>query len=329
MTEQKKALVALSPIGIFSFSENQDLVYFKLFEKDPKQAFEQFEKGISSEFLDHLKDYKVASNDLSNRLMRDHVRQLALDLTFVKNQEEFNKFISEFSLLFSKKRMRFSFTKDKFVIQANNALEDLLRITNLMSERLKEWFGMHYPECKLSMKELTTHVATFGSRENFPEFVESVGLEISKEDEEVIKSYAESIERVNEEKHRLEKYIRDSMKELAPNTSSLIDELLLAKLLAAAGSLEKLARMSASSIQLIGAEKALFRHLRKQGKSPKFGLIFMSSWIKNVSDEEKGKVARTLSAKLMQSIRIDFYSGRDESARLKKELEQDLRKRSG
>lgn len=329
MSEQKKALVALSPIGMFSFSESQDIIYFKLFEKDPKKAFEQFEAGISSEFLENLKEYGVESNDLSNKFMREHIRQLAQDLTFVKDDEEFNKFISEFSLFFSKKRMKFSFSKDKFVVQANNALEDLLRITNLMAERLKEWFGMHYPECRLSMKDLVTHVASFGTRENFPEFVESVGLEISKEDEEVIKSYAQSIERVNEEKHRLEKYIRDSMHELAPNTSTLIDELLLAKLLAAAGSLEKLARMSASSIQLIGAEKALFRHLKKQGKSPKFGLIFMSSWIQNVSDEEKGKVARILSAKLMQSVRIDFYSGRDESARLKKELEHDIKKISG
>jgi len=326
MNGQKKALVTVSPIGMVGFSEDKDIIYFELFEKDPKIAIEQFSKGMTADFLEKLKGYDVQHNELANRMLREKIRDIALDLRFASNDQEFNEFISSFCLLFTKKRMKFSFSKDKFVIQANNALEDMMKISNLMSERLKEWFGLHYPECRLSQKELVNHVAMFGNRDNFPEFKESVGLEISEEDEHIIKTYAESIEKLNEEKRMLEKYVKESVKELAPNTSVLIDELLLAKIISTAGSLEKMARMSSSSIQLLGAEKALFRHLRKQGRSPKFGLIFMSSWIQSASEETRGKIARILSSKLMQSIRIDFYSGRDETERLKKELLDDINK---
>ena len=324
MTVQKTVFVATAPFGILAFLEDEELMRFELFDKDPKKALEQYGKGAQI-LIEQLGDYNIIESELAYGILRKKLRELGVSLQF-KTNESFNAFISEFCFYQSRSRMRLVFSKDKFIIQANNALEDITRISNLMSERLKEWFGLHYPESRLSYKELVKHVATYGSREKFPEFKESVGLEISEEDITVIQSYAQVIEKIYEEKRQLEAYIKTNVKELMPNSSSLIDELLLAKIIAAAGSIEKLARLSASSIQLIGAEKALFRHLRKQGKSPKFGMIFMSSWIQASTDEQKGKVARILSAKLMQSIRIDYYSGRDESQRLKKELEDDIKK---
>ena len=114
------------------------------------------------------------------------------------------------------------------------------------------------------------------------------------------------------------------MREVAPNVSSLLDPLLAARLLALAGSLEKMSKMTASSIQLAGAEKALFRHLRSQGKAPKFGIIFLSDWIQSAPDHLRGKVARSLAAKLMMAARIDYYSGRNETEKLRKDLEQEI-----
>ena len=81
--------------------------------------------------------------------------------------------------------------------------------------------------------------------------------------------------------------------------------------------------MPASTIQLLGAEKALFRHLHKRGKSPKFGLIFMDQHIQNAPDEKRGKIARILASKIMLAARIDFYSGRPEP-KLKKDMEEEI-----
>ncbi|MBI5332108.1 MAG: hypothetical protein HZB65_00900 [Candidatus Aenigmarchaeota archaeon] len=324
MTVQKTVFVTTAPFGVFAFSDNGELMRFELFDKAPKKALEQYEKGAQT-LIEQLGEYSITESGLAYNILRKKLRELGVLLQFQSN-ESFNAFISEFCFYQSRSKMRLVFSKDKFMIQANNALDDIGKISNLMSERLKEWFGLHYPESRLSYKELVKHVATYGSREKFPGFIESVGLDLPEEDIVVIQSYAQAIEKIYEEKRRLEGYIKTSIKELMPNSSSLIDELLLAKIIASAGSIERLARFSASSIQLIGAEKALFRHLRKQGKSPKFGMIFMSSWIQAATDEQKGKIARILSAKLMQSIRIDFYSGRDESQRLRKELEDDIKK---
>jgi nucleolar protein 56 len=143
-------------------------------------------------------------------------------------------------------------------------------------------------------------------------------------DIETIRGFATAAAHALAQKKHIESYVKSSMRELSPNFAALIDPLLAAKLLAHAGSLEKLSKMSASTIQLLGAEKALFRHLRKQGKAPKFGLIFMSDWIQATPDAARGKVARVLAAKLMMAVRIDYYSGRDDAARLRKELEQEI-----
>lgn len=324
--EKPKAYVALSPIGVFAFSDNNQILYFELFEKDPEKALKQFDQGIKKDFLDKLSDYDIECSEKSNDILRKKIRDLSSDLKFAENDEEFNSFLSRFCYKLTQARMKFSFSKDKFIIQANNALEDLQRILGLMSERLKEWFTLHYPESRLSQKQLVEFVSQYGKRENFPDFEDSVGLNITEEDEFIIKSYATHIRNLNDQRREMENYVKKNIQELCPNTSTLIDELLLARMISSAGSIEKLSRLSASSIQLLGAEKALFRHLRKHGKSPKYGLIFMSHHIQNAPEEIRGKIARILSAKMMQAIRIDFYSGRDEKERINNELNEEIKK---
>src|SRR3989338_6758586 len=139
-----------------------------------------------------------------------------------------------------------------------------------------------------------------------------------------IREFAILVRSMHEEKNRLESYIKESMSEIMPNFSSLIEPLLAAKLLSLVGSLEKLARMPASTIQLLGSEKALFRHLKNQGKSPKYGILFLDRRIQSAPKEKKGKVARIIASKLMLAARIDYYSKRPE-ARLKEEMEKELK----
>jgi len=118
---------------------------------------------------------------------------------------------------------------------------------------------------------LSIPFAKMGHRENVSGFKSSVGVDIGEADEKALREFAYTIQNLNREKAEMEKYVASAMKEVARNFSSLIDPLLGARLMALAGSLEKLSRMPASTIQLLGAEKALFRHLHEKGKSPKYG----------------------------------------------------------
>jgi nucleolar protein 56 len=120
--------------------------------------------------------------------------------------------------------------------------------------------------------------------------------------------FAESIERLSEMRKKIAGAIELEMHAVAPNLSSLAGELLGARLIARAGGLESLARMPASKIQVMGASKALFKHLQFGAKPPKHGLIFQHPLIRGSPLSKRGKIARTMAAKLAIAARIDFYS---------------------
>ncbi|MEM7813551.1 MAG: rRNA biogenesis protein [Candidatus Aenigmatarchaeota archaeon] len=316
------ALVVKSPIGWFAFSESGELILYKLF--DAYQAFEQFDKEMPEDFKERLQGYAVKLDAKAERFLRPKLRQFAKQLGFSATDAEFSRFMAGFATALSKKRLVGIIGRDKLMIQATGALDDANRASNSMLVRLAEWFGLHYPELKLSHEKLVDVVQEYGRRENFPGFKGSAGVALTEHDAATLREFATAAAHMLAQKKHLERYVRESMRTLAPNFSSLIDEVLAARLLASAGSLEKLAKMSASTIQLIGAEKALFRHLKRKGKAPKFGLIFMSDWIQAAPEALRGKVARALAAKLMMAARIDYYSGRNESERLRRELEQEI-----
>ncbi|MBI2579674.1 MAG: hypothetical protein HYW27_02115 [Candidatus Aenigmarchaeota archaeon] len=315
----QKALIARCPMGVFAFSEAGELIFYRLFSRNPAQALADF---MSKAPLNEMKDYDVREDDL---FIRKNMRQYAVNLGFCADEGEFNAFISRFCALLSSENLKGSVGRDRLIIQASNALEDLNKVSSLLLERLYEWYTLHYPEIRLDRKQLMESVIKYGRRENFPSFRSSSGAPLSDSDESVVVEYSRMIKEISGREKILEKYLKASVKEMMPNFSSLVEPMLASRFLAHAGSLEKLARLPSSAIQLMGAEKALFRHLKnkKKDKSPKFGIIFMSSWVQN--SKEKGKAARLLSSKLMIAAKIDFYSGRDESERLKKELVEETK----
>ncbi len=304
-------ITAKCAIGVFTFDEKGELADYKLFSPNPEKAAE--------EFL-----VPVTESEEAQKVLRKRIREYALDLQFAANNKELNSFLSYFALILSQKRMKGLIAMDKILIQAFNASEDLNMSINLFSERLKEWYSLHYPEIKLSQRELVDAVLKYGSRENFLNFRDSTGIGLSEEDIKILKEYAGIIRGMINNQKEMERYVKETVKEAAPNFSSLIEPLLAARFIALAGSLEKLARMPASTIQLLGAEKALFRHLKKQGKSPKYGILYMDSRIQNASLDKRGKVARIIASKLMLAARIDFYSGRIDE-KLKQDLEKDVK----
>lgn len=322
-----KAHIARSPVGIFAFDERGELLYFELCERDAEKAWQKMSSQLSKSFISALKGYEVEDNsEQGQNILRHRFRELAIEVEFAGDEKELNTFLQAFSLFISRKSATGSIGRDRLVIQASNALEELAKMQNTLFMRASEWFTLHYPETKLPHEKIVEAILSYGRRENWPAFGQSVGADLADNDEVVIKDFAKSALQVADQRKRLEQYVKQSVHEIAPNFSSLVDPLLAARLLAAAGSQEKLAKMSASTIQLMGAEKALFRHLRKQGKSPKFGLIFQSHWIQNAPEARRGKVARLLAAKLMMAARIDFYSKRDESEKLKRELKGEIEK---
>lgn len=316
-----RAFVAKTAIGIVAFSEKGEVVAYESFPKDAAAAAAQLEKPVPERFLSKLKGYEVVEDA---RSVRGRVRALALSSGFAEDDAAFNAFLSALGAAVSLTRMRGAIGRDRFLIQALHALDDVNSALHVAYQRIEEWYRLHYPELAAEKLQLAEQIARHGSREQFPGFHSSVGTALTERDTAAIQTYAQAVIRIREAAAQTEGYIKSTARELMPNVCSVIEPMLAARLLAAAGSHEKLARMTASGIQLIGAEKALFRHLKKQGKSPKYGLLFFDARIQNADKEKRGKVARILAAKLMLAARIDFYSGRTEK-KLATELNEELK----
>jgi len=122
----------------------------------------------------------------------------------------------------------------------------------------------------------------------------------------------------------MEKYVENIMEEMAPTFSELATPILGARLIALAGGMDKLARKPSSTIQLMGAEKALFRYLKGRGKSPKFGILFTHPDVQKAPPDKRGKVARILASKLAIAVKVDHYGSKDRSKSLREDLDERL-----
>lgn len=136
----------------------------------------------------------------------------------------------------------------------------------------------------------------------------SMGCDLSEVDLLNVKFFCDKVIGLIKYREELTGYLKDKMKKLAPNTSALVGETVGARLISHAGSLSNLAKYPASTIQILGAEKALFRALKTRGKTPKYGLLYHSSFIGKAQTKNKGKVSRYLANKLAMSSRIDYFS---------------------
>ncbi|HIE41408.1 MAG TPA: hypothetical protein EYP80_01965 [Candidatus Aenigmarchaeota archaeon] len=144
------------------------------------------------------------------------------------------------------------------------------------------------------------------------------------------KSFNLTLENSKKLKEKLEEKIKKIAQEVAPNLSYLIGTTLTSILIAQARGLKNLAKMPASKIQILGAEKSLFKYLRKKSidKMPKYGIIYISYYIQNAEKDKKGKIARLLASKIMFAARLDYFSGRFEGKKLKNQLIKEIKKLS-
>ena len=233
-------------------------------------------------------------------------------------------------------KLKFSADKvDTMIVQAIALLDDLDKELNTYAMRCKEWYGWHFPELAKMITDSVAYariILTMGIRSNasetdlseiLPEEMEekvktaaevSMGTEITPIDLENIKALAEQIVDFAAYREQLSNYLSARMKAIAPNLTALVGELIGARLIAHAGSLTSLSKAPASTIQILGAEKALFRALKTKHDTPKYGLLYHASLVGQATGKNKGKIARVLAAKAAVALRYDSLSEeRDDS----------------
>jgi nucleolar protein 58 len=260
------------------------------------------------------------------RAIREHLPSLITGLS----PSDVNTMSLGLSHSLSRHKLKFSPDKvDTMIIQAISLLDDLDKELNMYAMRVKEWYGWHFPEMariindNVAYARIVLHVgmrsntASSDLSEILPEEIEgavkaaaevSMGTEITEEDLLNIRSLAEQVVEFTEFRAQLSSYLSNRMQAIAPNLTALVGELVGARLIAHSGSLINLAKSPASTIQILGAEKALFRALKTKHDTPKYGLIYHASLIGQASGKNKGKVARILAAKAALGLRVDSLS---------------------
>ncbi|MCL5788829.1 MAG: C/D box methylation guide ribonucleoprotein complex aNOP56 subunit [Candidatus Marsarchaeota archaeon] len=233
--------------------------------------------------------------------------------------------------------------KDKIVAQAVNAVDEFDKTLNIFASRIREWYGLHFPELGEVLEDNASYlraVSTLGLRANFTEEAvrgldfpaetsariaqmasDSIGGELSEEDFEPIRVMSQAVYQLYSLRNRLTGYIENLMNEVAPNLTGMAGAVLGARLIASAGDLERLAKFPSSTVQVLGAEKALFRAIRRGAKPPKHGVIFQDPLIHSAPRWQRGKIARSYAGKLSIAARVDFYGGEDISKSLRAQFE--------
>ncbi|KAJ4888031.1 putative nucleolar protein 5-1 [Raphanus sativus] len=248
-------------------------------------------------------------------------------------------------------KLKFSSDKvDTMIIQAIGLLDDLDKELNTYAMRVREWYGWHFPELAKIISDNILYaksVKLMGDRINaakldFSEIladeveaelkeasVISMGTEVSDLDLIHIRELCDQVLSLAEYRAQLYDYLKSRMNTIAPNLTALVGELVGARLISHAGGLLNLAKQPGSTVQILGAEKALFRALKTKQATPKYGLIYHASLVGQAGPQRKGRISRSLAAKAALSIRCDALGdGEDNSMGVESRLKVEARLRS-
>ncbi|MCW4034528.1 MAG: C/D box methylation guide ribonucleoprotein complex aNOP56 subunit [Candidatus Bathyarchaeota archaeon] len=371
-----KATIVESVMGVFGFSEDNTLAEKVLFPKDPTQTAQKLRdveegkvieevaklveclraKGVESFVFENQKmaqkvaekygvDVSVELASEAGRLFRENLANFAVESGYVDKAELLRVHLHNVSIELAKLKVKKTVEKrDMLVAQAVQSVDDLDKSLNLFMGRLREWFGLHYPELDRQLEKHETYarlVVNLGTKENFTAqnlenqglptnraqsiskvAAASMGADISGEDLTKIQDLAKHVLALYDLRNGLEKYVDTVMEEVAPNTRAVGGSLLGARLLALSGGLVNLAKLPASTMQVLGAEKALFRSLKTKARPPKHGIIFQHPAIHDAKRWQRGKIARALAGKLSIAARVDAFNGEYVGDKLTADLEK-------
>lgn len=193
---------------------------------------------------------------------------------------------------------------DTQLIHAVRAMDDCRSQANELTERVSEWAGSRDDDAGTGIE---------------------YAHELADQDAETaadrrVRSLARRVVDLDDEATALREYVETTAPEVAPNLASLAGPVLAARLVSLAGGLESLAKKPSGTVQVLGAEEALFAHLRGNAPSPKHGIIYTHDAVRGTRPEDRGSAARALAGKLTIAARVDHYSG-DRRPELKRELD--------
>ncbi|CAF0800367.1 unnamed protein product [Didymodactylos carnosus] len=293
---------------------------------------------------------KFSLECICNNSVQDLMRIIRSQVDSLIEVDEKELAAMRIGLAHSLSRYKLKFSPDKvdtMIVQAISLLDDLDKETNNYIMRCKEWYGWHFPELAKIIQDNVAYckvVQLIGYRTNaaqldlsviLPADVEtqvkeaaeiSMGTEISDEDITNIRHLCAQVIEISDYRAQLFEYLKNRMMAVAPNLTVLVGELVGARLISHAGSLLNLAKHPSSTVQILGAEKALFRAMKTKHDTPKYGLIYHASLVGQTTAKLKGKVSRMLAAKAALAIRVDAL-GEDTKATMGIQHRADLEKK--
>lgn len=270
--------------------------------------FEVF-RGIRSHFTKFLKNKNFSEADL---------KQASLGLGHSFSRDKVTTDINR---------------QDKHIIQVISLLDQMEKNLNQFAMRIKEWYSWHFPELAKIVSDNPTFVKLVTLLKDKAEVTEdmvpqieevvldgaiaekvfhaataSMGQELSEGDFAILMAFCGRVLESYQYRDELKEYLHDKMMSVAPNLTNFIGDNVGAKLICQSGSLVNLSKYPASTIQILGAEKALFRALKTRGNTPKYGILYHSTYIGRAKPKDKGKISRYIANKCSLASRLDCYS---------------------
>jgi len=370
-----KAFIVENVVGVFGLDEKNRLIDSVCFPVNVKEIVEKIRHIREGELVKELKDLLVKLQERGYNIfifesdaiaktiqrklnletmtqrcnktaksLRKNLVTIAIESGFTENTEEVKTVLREVALSLGKIEVKEAMeNRDLLAAQAVLTLTDLDNTLNLFSNRLREWYGLHFPELSnivddhelylrivsdlgdkksLNKEKLSAIVPDSKVSKIYQLSESSMGAEFIETDINAVRLISKRCLELYNTRKEMEEYIDEIMSVVAPNIQALVDSTLGARLIAAAGSLKRLAAKPSSTIQILGAEKALFRSLKTKSKPPKHGFIFQHPQIRQAPWWQRGKISRALAGKLSIAARIDVYSGDYIGDKLKMEFEQ-------
>jgi nucleolar protein 56 len=294
------------------------------------------ENQLATALLSQFPNTQTISDD-DLRSIRKNQIELLVEAGLATSKEDVEEVIREVSIDISNLRIKeMSSNPDLQAMESVQALDEIDKTANIISARLREWYGLHFPELASMVDDnvsLAKLVVNFKSRPNYDAGLleemgyskaksraietaarESRGADLRDEDISRIIQLAEEALHLFSLRDKLASHVEKTMRQVAPNLSEIAGATIGARLIARAGGLQKLSILPASTIQILGAEKALYRALKSGARPPKHGILFQHASVHSAPKWQRGKIARSVAGKIAIAARIDTFRGsKDES----------------
>ena len=320
--------------GFFAFNSQNELIAKKLFPEDEiiTRLAQIDEKEIVKEESEIIKELSSDYNKIiieSNKRSSDYdndkvsVKKPNQGGEYLRsNYDEFNIDFDEITEVYRNLAIyrikKASASEDKHLIQAINSIDEIDESISKLIERIREWYALYFPEMdviknnetyiKLISQNKTKEAIIEAKPDAFPDEIIDIDDDIDPRDIEIMNNYANSIYELQKSRRNIEEYIDKKMESIAPNLRLLVGPSLGAKLISHAGGLKRLAMYPSSTVQIMGAEKALFRHLKSGDRPPKYGLIYQHPQVRGAKWWNRGKVARMLAGMISHAARRDIFT---------------------